>query len=146
MKRAKTIFYVLMSALIFPFTSFSQEQTSSFSSLLSKYFDIKNALVASDAAGAVKAAGDFMALTKIIDTKVLSTNEQRAFKSVQLKLLADGNGITVTKDLAKQRAIFQNLSVSIITLTKSCTVVKPAYITYLPDGEESLLDKFGKGN
>jgi hypothetical protein len=74
MKRAKAIFYVLMIALVIPFSSYSQEKPSSFSSLLSKYYEIKNALVGSDATGAAKAASDFAASAKAIDIKTLRAN------------------------------------------------------------------------
>jgi hypothetical protein len=131
MKRAKAIFYVLMIALVIPFSSYSQEKPS-FSSLLSKYYEIKNALVGTDATGAAKAASDFATSAKAIDIKTLSANEQTAFKSVQGKLLADANSIGGNKDLAKQRAAFQTLSESVITLTKAFKPSKPAYIAYCP--------------
>jgi len=132
MKRAKDIFYVVMISLLVPFTSFSQDKVSSFSLLLSKYYVIKNALVGSDAAGAAKAANDFITITKGIDTKTLSANEQTAFKSVQTRLQADANSIAGNKDLAKQRSAFQTLSESVITLTKASKVTKPVYIAYCP--------------
>jgi hypothetical protein len=132
MKRAKSILYVLMAALVIPFHSFSQEKVSSFSSLLSKYYDVKNALVAGDATGAAKAAGDFLTFTKTIDAKTLPANEQTAFKSVQAKLLADASSISGSKDLAKQRSAFQTLSESVITLAKASKPAKPAYIAYCP--------------
>jgi hypothetical protein len=80
MKRVKAIFYVLMTALAIPFSSKSQEMLSSFSSLLSKYYEIKNSLVANDATGAAKVAIDFAALSNVFDVKTLPLSGQTVFK------------------------------------------------------------------
>jgi hypothetical protein len=132
MKKAKAIVYGMMTLIATPFISFSQDRSSTFSLLLSKYYDIKNALVSSDAASAAKTANEFVIAAKNIDTKALSANEQSALKSVQEKLLADANGIAANKDIAKQRTAFQALSESVITITKFSKVEAPAYIAFCP--------------
>ena len=122
----------MMGALMIPFHSFSQEKVSPLSSLLYKYYDIKNALVSSDALRAAKSASDFMALAKVADVTALSVNEQTVFKSLQAKLITDAGSIADSKDLAVQRGIFQKLSASVITLTQASKPLKPAYIAYCP--------------
>jgi hypothetical protein len=132
MKIAKAIVYGMMSVITTPFISFSQDKSSSFSPLLSKYYDIKNALVSSDAAATAKTANEFLIAVKNIDAKALSASEQSALKPVQEKLLTDANSMAASKDIAKQRTAFQTLSESLITLTKSAKVNTPAYIAFCP--------------
>lgn len=132
MKIAKAIIYGMITVVTSPFASFSQDKSSSFSSLLAKYYDVKNALVSSDAASAAKTANEFIIAAKNVDAKALSAKEQSALKSVQEKLLTDANSIASNKDLAKQRTAFQTLSESVITLTKAATVNTPAYIAFCP--------------
>ena len=121
MKIAKAIVYGVMTVITTPFISFSQDKPASISSLLAKYYDIKNALVSSDAASAAKSANEFVLVAKSIDAK-----------SLQEKLLTDANSIANNKDIAKQRTAFQTLSETVITLTKASTVGTPAYIAFCP--------------
>jgi hypothetical protein len=132
MKIAKAIVYGMMTAITTPFISFSQDNASPISSLLSKYYDIKNALVSGDASGAAKTANEFIIAAKNIDAKALSATGQSAHKAVQEKLLTDANSIATNKDIAKQRTAFQTLSESVITLTKAATLNAPAYIAFCP--------------
>jgi len=122
------IYFLLMLSLV----AFSQDKASAIETLLVKYYDIKNALVNSEPDNVIKGATAFSTALKAIDFKTLSTKEQTAFKSVQATLLTGANSIAETKDLAKQRALFQSFSDNMIILVKSTPLTQPAYITYCP--------------
>jgi hypothetical protein len=131
MKKIVSIFCVVVIAfLTVPFAAFSQG--SPISGLLSKYYNIKNALVANDAANAAKEAADFTALAKGVNITALAAGEQQVFKSIQDKLVADASTIAGSKDLTKQRTSFQTLSANIITLSKATKVNNPVYVAYCP--------------
>lgn len=132
MKKAKMIFYGAVAFLTTPFITLSQEKASSLSSVVSKYYDLKNALVSSDAGAASRFANEFSTLVKAIDARSLAPKEQPAFQSLKLKLVADASSIAGTKDLAKQRAAFQSLSDNLIMLAKAAKPAKPAYVAYCP--------------
>ncbi|TCJ12156.1 DUF3347 domain-containing protein [Flaviaesturariibacter flavus] len=132
MKKATTVFLALTTFLMAPFQSFSREIPQPVPTLLSAYYDIKNALVASDVAAAARAADAFVALIKGMDASALSTVEQVAFKSVQAPLLADASAVASAKEISKQRVFFQSLSENIIITVRASQLVKPAYIAYCP--------------
>lgn len=126
--KVPVIYFLLMLSLV----AFSQDKASAIGTLLLKYYDIKNALVNSEPDNVVKGATAFSTALKAIDFKTLPTKEQKALSSVQTKLLTDANSIAGTKDLAKQRALFQSFSDNIIILVKSTPLTQAAYITYCP--------------
>src|SRR5690606_14582032 len=73
------------------------------SELLAAYYNIKNALVASDASSAAVNAGIFLRKVNTIDFKVISEGN--------LHILAkDAGRLSETKDLERQRLSFANLS------------------------------------
>ena len=131
MKKIASIFCVaLITFLTVPFAAFNQG--SLISGLLTKYYNIKNALLANDAVNAAKEAADFAALAKGIDITVFAAGEQQIFKSIQGKLVADASTIAGSKDLTKQRASFQTLSANVIALSKATKVDNPVYVAYCP--------------
>ena len=132
MKKAQMILYGVVALLATPFISISQEKAPSFYSFLSKYYELKNALVNSDPSAASRLASEFSALVKAVDMKGLSANEQAVFQSTRGKLINEANNVAAVKDLAQQRTAFQTLSDNMITLAKAGKPVKPVYIDYCP--------------
>jgi len=130
MKKIMLMVGLVLSVSAMP--HFAMSQSTGIAPLLSKYYDVKNALGSSDAAGAAKAAGDFVALVKEVDVKTLTSTEQATFKSLQSKLATDAGAVAATKDLAKQRTSFQSLSQNVITLIKVARPLKPAFVAYCP--------------
>ncbi len=117
-------------------SSYIKEDTasqSSFEQLLSLYYNIKNALVNSDAASAASKAGEFVNAVKKIDSEKLSESEQKDFTSLRDKLTADAKSISQSKDLAKQRIYFASLSDNIYSLAKEIKLsAQPIYRDYCP--------------
>ena len=132
MNKTKNIFYAALALLTMPFVSLSQEKPSSVFPLLSKYYDLKNALINSDAAGASKYANEFITLVKTVDVKTLAPNEQSLFQSLKGKLIDDANDVASGKDLVKQRAALQTLSDNMIMLVRTAKPSKRTYVAYCP--------------
>ncbi|WP_121357045.1 DUF3347 domain-containing protein [Flavisolibacter nicotianae] len=139
MKKKNILLSLIAVFILAPFFGFSQAQDGALSSLLTKYFAVKNALVAGDAAGAGKAAADFVSAAKVLDQKSLTATEQKAYNAVQAKLLADAGALAGTKDLARQRTTFQSFSDNMIALSKATKPAAPVYVAYCPMKKASWL-------
>jgi hypothetical protein len=101
--------------------------------LLTSYYDIKNALVSSDAAAAALKAGDFLKAVNGLDLTSFHGAEATAFKTYKEKLSFDARHISESKDLAHQREHFASFSVNFHKLAKSVKLsAQPVYYDYCP--------------
>lgn len=132
MKKSNSYFYGILSILLIPFYSLSQENVTHVSGLLTKYYVIKDALVNSNPANAANGAIDFVSVVKAVDINSLAADEQTVFRSLQSKLITSGKAISDNKELAKQRTAFQSLSENMIALSKATKISKSSYIEYCP--------------
>lgn len=108
-------------------------QNSQTQSLLASYYDIKNALVNSDATTAAAKAVEFSKVLSNIDRKALSETERTAFMGFQEKLAVDAKLISEVKSVSKQREHFANFSVNLFKLAKAVKLTKEAvYYDYCP--------------
>ncbi|QHS63050.1 DUF3347 domain-containing protein [Chitinophaga agri] len=111
----------------------AQAANPALSKLLSIYFDVKNALVNSDAATANTRAAEFVKAVSTIDMPSLSAEERAAFMPLQDKLISDANAIAGTTDVKVQREKFKSLSDHIFTLAKAVKLSDaPVYQQYCP--------------
>jgi hypothetical protein len=101
--------------------SFAQSgsNNTSLTHLLNNYYEIKSALVNSDAAKAASAATSFVNAAKSVDMKALSENDRKALIAVQEKLKADAQSIASSGKIEGQRTAFASLSGNIYALAKS---------------------------
>lgn len=139
MKKSTILLYSIAIFTALPFIATSQANRQSFSSLLAKYYDVKNALVNSDANTASKSATGFSEQLKSIDIKNLPSNGQEVFNRTKGSLLKDANTIATGNDLSKQRFAFQSLSANLITLVKTFKPIAPVYIVFCPMKKASWL-------
>jgi Protein of unknown function (DUF3347) len=101
--------------------------------ILTLYFDLKNALVNSDAVAASDKAGSLLKAINEADTKALSADERKAFMSLQDKLSYDARHISEVQKIDHQREHFANLSLNMYTLANSVPLSgKPVYEDYCP--------------
>nr|WP_068890574.1 DUF3347 domain-containing protein [Pedobacter panaciterrae] len=108
-------------------------QTSETQSLLTSYYDIKNALVNSDAAVAASKAIEFSKALASVDIKAMPQAEMTAFTGLQDKLAFDAKHISETKDISHQREHFANFSANLFKLAKVVKLSKDAvYYDYCP--------------
>jgi tetratricopeptide (TPR) repeat protein len=112
----------------------TQAQTkSTLQPLLTAYYAIKNALVASDASASAVAAGTLVSAMKSVDMGKMEMKQHMEFMKVNTKIIADAQKIAALKDLKKQREIFQSLSDNFYTMAKGVKLSsEPIYQQYCP--------------
>lgn len=94
--------------------------------LLTSYYNLKDALVKSNATAASVSASEFVKALKEIDGEKLKVDDRNS-------LLADAEAISKTKDLKVQREKFATLSVNMSELAKTVKLsADPVYQQYCP--------------
>jgi hypothetical protein len=136
---------IVMPALTMMFMNFgfgarAQAGNPALSPLLDKYYAIKNALVAGDAAAASKHAADFAAALSAVHASDAGTKEASLFASLKPSLAAESAKISGTKDIARQREAFAVLSQQMISLARGAKLSdKAVYVDYCPMKKSSWL-------
>jgi len=132
MKYSFIIFAFIITAISFSANAQSTVNAS-LSQVLTQYYDLKNALVSSDAVTASKKAAALLATVNGMDTKSLSPDENKAFSAVQNKLSYDSRHISEVQEIAHQREHFASLSINIYSLAKATKLSsQPVYELYCP--------------
>ncbi|WP_212005038.1 DUF3347 domain-containing protein [Chitinophaga sp. HK235] len=127
----KLILLASMFTALFQFKSEAQDKQ--LSPLLTDYYNIKDALVSGNTAGAATAATTFVQAAKGADMKAMSPAAHTAYMALQEKLITDASNISGSKDLAKQREYFKTLSDNIYQLAKDVKLsAQPVYQDYCP--------------
>jgi hypothetical protein len=124
----KILLIVALIATAFVQKSFAQDKTEQKhpSQLLSLYYNIKDALVSSDAATAALNAEQFVKTINGISDRTISEENRNA-------LLKDAGVISDSKNIKEQRKVFANLSTNMYALAKSLKLsTEPIYFTYCP--------------
>jgi Protein of unknown function (DUF3347) len=125
--------YLLAGEKISMATSADKSDKAGLSSLLTLYYDIKNALVSDNAETAAKKAAEFVKAINAIDRKAMSKDEDKIFTPLQPKLLFDATHISETKEIAHQREHFTNFSANMVTLAKAVKLTPAVvYEQYCP--------------
>ena len=115
--------------------SFAQDsiRTTPLSAILNSYYDLKNALVSSDATIAAAKSGELLNAINSVDMKTLSETDMNIFMPLQEKLAFDATHISESKDIAHQREHFSSLSNNIYKLAKAVKLsAEPVYQQYCP--------------
>jgi hypothetical protein len=126
----------LTAVLFIMTTAFSvnaQKVSQTLTSLLNSYYEIKNALVNSDAATTSVKAGEFIKTSDSIDIKTIPADEMNAFMSLVKKLVSGAENIAGTKDINKQRDYFAGFSLDFYSMAKMVKLSdQPVYKAYCP--------------
>ncbi|HWJ92395.1 MAG TPA: DUF3347 domain-containing protein [Flavisolibacter sp.] len=133
----KTFFFVALLATVFTHRSFAQDsqQQSQLSLLLSKYYSVKDALVAGNRDSAASGAEQFLKTLNGIDYKVISEGNVNA-------LLKNATSLSEAQDIKKQREQFANLSNNMIALAKAVKLTaQPIYQAYCPMKKAAWLSR-----
>ncbi|HWB25519.1 MAG TPA: DUF3347 domain-containing protein [Chitinophagaceae bacterium] len=116
--------------------------TAPLTHLLNLYYDLKDALVSSDAAAASKKATELLNAINGINAGSLSADESKAFSPLQDKLSYDARHISEVQDISHQREHFANLSLNMFALAKAVKIsVDPVYEDYCPMQKAYWLSK-----
>ncbi len=133
MKKIFLLVALIVTAFIKPGFAQDKAKSSSLTTLLSSYYDIKNALIKSNSANAAAHAGDFLKAVNGVDMKALPTSDMNTFMSFQDKLAFDAKHISESKDIARQREYFANFSSDFFKLAKAVKLTDQAvYYDYCP--------------
>ena len=129
----KSLITTAVLTLIIVFSANAQKTSSALSPILGLYYNVKDALVNSDAKVVFAKAVDLTKTINSIDLKTLSTAEQSAFGSLKDKLVSDAKNISANSNIEKQRAYFSSLSTNIYSLAKAVKLFdQPVYQAYCP--------------
>ena len=131
----KIFFIVVLLSTITVHSCFAQDntKTTSLTQLLNSYYDVKNALVSSDAKTAATKAGDLVKALNAVNMKALSEADMNAFMPLQEKLAFDAKHISENNGIAEQREHFSSLSNNIYKLAKAVKLsAEPVYQEYCP--------------
>ncbi|WP_448607339.1 DUF3347 domain-containing protein [Paenimyroides ceti] len=100
--------------------------------ILNSYFDIKDALVKTDATGAGKKAADLNTIVKAVDRSKLNTTELNVWSKISNNVTTYSENMAKTKDINKQRELFALLSIEIYQLAKAAKSGFPIYYQHCP--------------
>jgi hypothetical protein len=114
--------------------SFAQETSKAQPSpLLTSYYNLKDALVSSNATAAAASSAAFVKALNDIDKETVNDESRNA-------LLTDANAISLSKDLKLQREKFATLSTNMFALAKTVKLsADPVYQQYCPMKKASWL-------
>ncbi len=130
----KILFSVALLATVFVQQSFAQETSKAQPSpLLTSYYNLKDALISSNATAAAASSEAFVKALNEMDKAILKDENRNA-------LLADANAISQSKDLKLQREKFATLSTNMFALAKAVKLsADPVYQQYCPMKKASWL-------
>lgn len=131
----KTINSILILTLISTGTAFNtrvQAENEFFKDVFQSYFQIKDALVKSDAENASIHAVQLLAALEKIEMGKLGNEEHLAWMKVEKELKLDAKALADSKKIIKHREVFIRLSENIYTLIKSSKPEDAVYYQYCP--------------
>ncbi len=108
--------------------STSQEKEGQLKATYSKYFELKDALIESNAESASEKAKGFYEAIENVKMEKLDTKEHNSFMKFLSGLKTDAEHIAKSKDIEHQRGHFASLSGNLFELMKD---IKPSYPVYL---------------
>jgi hypothetical protein len=100
--------------------------------IFDNYFALKDALVKTDAGTATAKAAALLASLNTINMGKMKMDEHNAFMKVEKVLKADATTISTSKDVATQRAAFNNLSSNMIALIRVAKATDVVYVQHCP--------------
>ncbi|MCD9577059.1 DUF3347 domain-containing protein [Flavobacterium soyae] len=115
--------------------------SSQLQSVYDAYFNVKDALIKSDAKLTSAKAKDLLDAITAIKMDKLKTDEHTAWMKVVKKLTADAKSISTSTDLKKQRETFKSLSKNTYTLIKVSKSNEVVYKQYCPMADADWLSK-----
>ena len=125
--------FLLVALIAAVFTKSGYAQSSPSGNLLSSYYDIKNALVSSDAAAASVKAGNFIQLVSAAAPGTLNAADKKTYSAAAPQLIADAKHIAESKDAEHQRTYFASLSAKVYELVKTVKLTdSTVYYDYCP--------------
>lgn len=121
---------------------YTKAQQPALNSVLTGYYNVKDALVNSDPKAAAGASGDLLKAITNIDMSSIPAKDHMAFMKLQDKLALDARHISESTDLNHQREHFTSLSANMTALAKQARLSQqPIYEDYCPMKKSYWLSK-----
>ena len=126
----KYLFLVVLFAMTYVYV---QAQQPVLNTVLTGYYNVKDALVKSDSRAAAAASGDLLKSITNIDMSAIPAKDHMAFMKLEDKLAYDARHISESTDINHQREHFTSLSANMVTLAKQTHLSQqPVYEDYCP--------------
>lgn len=133
MKKILLTGIALVAAFLQPGMAQDRPVSKQLSPLLTEYYNIKDALIGSNAGTASAEAAAFVKTAAAIDMNSMPAAAHDAYMPLSAKLVADAQAIADTKDISKQRAYFKTFSDNFYQLAKAVSLsAQPVYQEYCP--------------
>ena len=128
--------HIIAVVAVFAMTSFFfhlNAQQITLAPVLTDYYNIKDALVTSDAKATADKAASFLKDITSVDMSAIPPKDHMAFMALKDKLAYDARHISESTDINHQREHFASLSTNMAALAKKATLTdKPVYQEYCP--------------
>lgn len=117
------------------------QENSPFKAIFDSYFDLKDALVKTDAKTASVKSKELLAAVNAVKMDNLKPKEHTAWMNVMKSLAADAKNISESQDIKKQRESFKSLSKNTYDLIKTTDQPQPVYYNHCPMVDANWLSK-----
>jgi hypothetical protein len=125
--------YLVLVVLFAMTWFFVQAQQPALNTVLTGYYNVKDALVKSDSKSAAAASASLLTSITNVDRSAIPAKDQVAFTKLQDKLAYDARHISESSDIHHQREHFTSLSANMVTLAKQTHLaLQPIYEDYCP--------------
>lgn len=121
--------------------SIENQSVNQLKSVFDNYFLLKDALVKTDGNSASANATKLLSAISAVKMETLKMDEHMVWMKVFQNLTNDAKGISETKDIEKQRSIFNSLSKGIYELIKVSKPSETVYYQYCPMKKMNWLSK-----
>lgn len=116
-----------------------QDSQNTIKEVYAKYFQIKDALIASDGKSSARLAGDFLKAVEGVNMSLFTKKEHDVYMKYLEEIKRSAGSIYDNKDIERQRQAFSVLSDKLYEIMKT---IKPGYTVYL---DNCPMYKDGKG-
>lgn len=117
------------------------QQDSPFKAIFENYFELKDALVKTDATTAKMKSKELLNAINAVEMDKLKPKEHTTWMNVMKSLATDAKNISETQDIKKQRESFKNLSKNTYDLIKTANQPQPVYYNHCPMVDANWLSK-----
>lgn len=122
-------------------TMSENQETNQLKAVFDNYFLLKDALVKTDGKTAAEKATALSLSINSVKMETLKTDEHMVWMKVVKDLTADAKNISETKDVEKQRNVFNSLSKGVYELIKVSKPTEKVYYQYCPMKKMNWLSK-----
>ncbi|KIO54805.1 DUF3347 domain-containing protein [Flavobacterium hibernum] len=117
------------------------QENSPFKAIFDSYFDVKDALVKTDAKTAALKSKELLTAINAIKMENLKPKEHTAWMNAMKSLASDATNISENQDVKKQRESFKSLSKNTYDLIKTADQPQPVYYNHCPMVDANWLSK-----